>query len=161
MGRAQRVADARGYYDLKSELWPVVTGALDRLRASYDIVVMEGAGSPAEINLAQYDIVNMRVARHADAPVLIVGDIDRGGVFAALYGTVALLQPEERALVRGFIINKFRGDPSLLTPGFGMLFDRIGVPTLGVLPVSRPVAIARGRWAGLGAASTQRRRQDR
>jgi adenosylcobyric acid synthase len=134
LGRAQRVANAREYYALTSELWPVVTGALDRLRSSYDVVVMEGAGSPAEINLAQYDIVNMRIARHADAPVVIVGDIDRGGVFAALYGTVALLQPEERSLVRGFIINKFRGDPSLLTPGFGMLLDRTGVPTLGVLP---------------------------
>ena len=134
LGRARRVANAREYYDLKSELWPVVTGALDRLRAMYDIVVAEGAGSPAEINLAQYDIVNMRVARYADAPVILVGDIDRGGVFAALYGTVALLEPEERALVRGFIINKFRGDPSLLTPGFGMLLERTGIPTLGVLP---------------------------
>lgn len=96
-------------------------------------MVVEGAGSPAEINIAQYDIVNMRVARHADAPVILVGDIDRG-VFAALYGTVALLQPEERALIQCFIINKFRGDPSLLTPGFGMLLERTGVPTLGVLP---------------------------
>lgn len=134
LGTAHRVANAREYYALKSSLWPVVTGALDRLRAAYDVVVMEGAGSPAEINLAQYDIVNMRVARHADAPVVIVGDIDRGGVFAALYGTVALLPPEERALVRGFIINKFRGDASLLTPGFAMLQDRTGIPTLGVLP---------------------------
>jgi hypothetical protein len=112
----------------------VVTGALDRLRAAYDLVVAEGAGSPAEINLAQYDIVNMRVARHSGAPVLLVGDIDRGGVFASLYGTVALLPPEERAHVRGFVINKFRGDPTLLTPGFAMLEARTGVPTLGVLP---------------------------
>ncbi len=134
LGRAERAHDARGYYARKAELWPVVTGALDRLRAAYDVVIIEGAGSPAEINLAQYDIVNMRVARHAGAPVLLVGDIERGGVFAALYGTVALLAPEERALVRGFVINKFRGDPSLLTPGFAMLEERTGVPTVGVLP---------------------------
>jgi len=134
LGRPWKTTDARGYYGHKPELWPVVTDALDRLRAAYDVVVVEGAGSPAEINLAQYDIVNMRVARHADAPVLLVGDIDRGGVFAALYGTVALLAPEEQALVRGFVINKFRGDPSLLDPGFAMLEARTGVPTLGVLP---------------------------
>ena len=134
LGRPWLTTDARGFYDRKSELWPTVTDALDRLRASHDIVIIEGAGSPAEINLAQYDIVNMRVARYANAPVLLVGDIDRGGVFASLYGTVMLLTPEERALVRGFIINKFRGDPSLLTPGFGMLEDRTNVPTLGVLP---------------------------
>ncbi len=134
LGRPHRVTSARQYYDLTSELWPVVTGALDRLRAAYDLVIMEGAGSPAEINLARYDIVNMRIARYVEAPVLLVGDIDRGGVFAALYGTVALLQPEERALIRGFIINKFRGDPSLLTPGFEMLRERTGVPTLGVIP---------------------------
>jgi adenosylcobyric acid synthase len=134
LGRPWVTTDARAYYAREAELWPVVTGALDRLRVAHDLVVIEGAGSPAEINLAQYDIVNMRVARHAGAPVLLVGDIDRGGVFASLYGTVALLAPEERALVRGFVINKFRGDPSLLTPGFAMLEERTGVPTLGVLP---------------------------
>ncbi len=158
LGRAQRAHDAVGYYARKAELWPVVTAALDRLRSAHDVVVIEGAGSPAEINLAQYDIVNMRVARYAGAPVLLVGDIERGGVFAALYGTVALLAPEERALVRGFVINKFRGDPSLLTPGFAMLEERTGVPTLGVLPyldLSRVPAEdglaldAQGRLAGL------------
>jgi adenosylcobyric acid synthase len=134
LGRAWRTMQAREYYARTSELWPFVTAALDRLRAAHDIVVVEGAGSPAEINLADHDIVNMRVALYADAPVLIVGDIDRGGVFAALYGTVDLLEPEERKHVRGFVINKFRGDPSLLTPGFAMLEERTGVPTLGVLP---------------------------
>ncbi len=134
LGRVRHVANAREYYALKSELWPVVTGALDRLRAAYDLVVIEGAGSPAEINLAQYDIVNMRVARYADAPVLLAGDIERGGVFAALYGTVALLAAEEQALIRGFVINKFRGDPLLLDPGFAMLEERTGIKTLGVLP---------------------------
>lgn len=133
-GRPWLTTDARGYYARKAELWPAVTGSLDRLRASHDIVIIEGAGSPAEINLAQYDIVNMRIARYADAPVLLVGDIDRGGVFASLYGTAMLVTPEERAHIRAFVINKFRGDPSLLTPGFGMLEERTGIPTLGVLP---------------------------
>jgi len=134
LGRARTTRDARAYYDMRAELWPVVTGALDRLRASYDLVVIEGAGSPAEINLARYDIVNMSVARHAGAPVFLVGDIERGGVFAALYGTTMLLPEAERALIRGFIINKFRGDASLLDPGFEMLEERTGIPTLGVLP---------------------------
>ncbi|MEO7360965.1 MAG: cobyric acid synthase [Gemmatimonadaceae bacterium] len=134
LGKVWYTKDAVGYYARKAELWPVVTGALDRLRALYDIVVAEGAGSPAEINLAQYDIVNMRVARYANAPVLLVGDIERGGVFAALFGTHALLQPEERTLIKAFVINKFRGDPSLLDPGFAMLEDRTGVPTIGVVP---------------------------
>jgi adenosylcobyric acid synthase len=134
LGRAHARHDARAYYDRTAELWPVVTGALDRLRADYDIVVIEGAGSPAEINLERYDLVNMRVARHASAPVLLVGDIERGGVFASLYGTVALLPEGDRALIRGFIINKFRGDPSLLDPGFDTLLEKTGIPTLGVLP---------------------------
>jgi adenosylcobyric acid synthase len=134
LGRARAQYDARGYYDRTAELWPVVTGALDRLRAAYDIVVIEGAGSPAEINLERYDLVNMRVARHANAPVLLVGDIERGGVFASLFGTVALLPENDRALIRGFIINKFRGDPSLLDSGFDTLREKTGIPTLGVLP---------------------------
>jgi adenosylcobyric acid synthase len=134
LGRVRLAANAREYYALKAELWPVVTGALDRLRAEYDIVLIEGAGSPAEINLAQYDIVNMRVARYANAPVLLVGDIDRGGVFAALFGTVTLLPDDDRALIRGFVINKFRGDPTLLDAGFDMLQERTGIPTLGVIP---------------------------
>jgi len=134
LGKARHRHDARQYYDRTAELWPVVTGALDRLRASHDIVIAEGAGSPAEINLDRYDIVNMRVARHASAPTLLVGDIDRGGVFASLYGTVALLPDGDRSLLRGFVINKFRGDPSLLDPGFVMLEERTGIPTIGVLP---------------------------
>ncbi|MBL0937979.1 MAG: cobyric acid synthase [Gemmatimonadaceae bacterium] len=134
LGKPWRTADATDYYARKAQLWPIVTDALDRLRAAYDIVIIEGAGSPAEINLAQYDIVNMRVARHANAPVLLVGDIERGGVFASLYGTYALLTAEERSLIRAFVINKFRGDPTLLDPGFAMLKERTGVPTIGVLP---------------------------
>jgi adenosylcobyric acid synthase len=134
LGKARDRRDARQYYDRTDELWPVVTGALDRLRDEYDLVVIEGAGSPAEINLERYDIVNMRVARYADAPVLLVGDIERGGVFASLYGTIALLPEADQRLVRGFIINKFRGDPSLLDSGFVTLFEKTGIPTLGVLP---------------------------
>ena len=134
MGRPRAVASARGYYELKSRIWDAVRAALNRLRADYDVVVIEGAGSPAEVNLRQHDIVNMSVALHADAPVLLVGDIDRGGVFAQIVGTMALLEPCERALVKGYVINKFRGDQSLLTPGLDYLRARTGVPVAGVLP---------------------------
>ena len=134
MGRPLAVASAREYYDLKPAIWDTVTSALDHLRAEYDIIVIEGAGSPAEINLKQNDIVNMRVALYADAPVLLVGDIERGGVFAQLVGTMALLESEEQALVKGYVINKFRGDTSLLTPGLAYLKERTGVPVMGVIP---------------------------
>ena len=134
MGRPQAVASAREYHDLKPAIWEMVTSVLGRLRADYEVIVIEGAGSPAEINLKQHDIVNMRVALHANAPVLLVGDIDRGGVFAQLVGTMALLDPEERALVKGHVINKFRGDLSLLTPGLDFLEERTGVPVAGVIP---------------------------
>ena len=140
-GRPLGVYSARAYHEMADELWPVVTESLDRLLATYDIVVIEGAGSPAEINLRHVDLVNMRVARYCRAPVLLVGDIDRGGVFAALYGTWALLEPEERALLRAFVINKFRGDVTILEPGLGMLQERTGIPTLGVLPYFRDIQV--------------------
>jgi adenosylcobyric acid synthase len=115
-------------------LWPTIRGCLGELMAAHDIVVIEGAGSPVEINLQATDIVNMRVAEAAGAATLIVCDIDRGGAFAHLYGTVQLLPPEHRALVRGFVLNKFRGDKHLLAPGPRMLEDLTGIPTLAVLP---------------------------
>ena len=151
MGRPKSVASAREYYDLKPTIWETVTSALDTLRADYDVVVIEGAGSPAEVNLKKQDIVNMRVALHADAPVLLVGDIDRGGVFAQLVGTMVLLEPEERALVKGHVINKFRGDPSLLTSGLGFLKERTGVPVAGVIPFFSDIHIPEEDSLGLTA----------
>ena len=122
------------YYEMKAKLRPEIQKAYDALSKAYDIIVIEGAGSPAEINLKADDFVNMGMAKMAAAPVLLVGDIDRGGVFAQLYGTVALLEPEERAMVKGLIVNKFRGDLSLLESGLSMLEDLCHIPVLGVAP---------------------------
>ncbi|MGG6314560.1 cobyric acid synthase [Paenibacillus macerans] len=134
-GRPFRHLSAANYREeFLPQAKPLVMEALGRLREQYDIVVMEGAGSPAEINLKQRDIVNMNLAGWAEAPVILVGDIDRGGVFAFLVGTLELLEPHERARVKGFIINKFRGDLSLLQPGLDWLEQRTGIPVLGVLP---------------------------
>lgn len=125
---------AQEYYQRKRELVPLIQKAYNSLAAEQDIIVLEGAGSPAEINLRQVDVVNMGMAELSDSPVILVGDIDRGGVFAALYGTVALLEEEERRRIRGFVINKFRGDPEILKPGLSMLEERTRIPVLGVLP---------------------------
>jgi adenosylcobyric acid synthase len=122
------------FIERKRDLWPHVETALATLRDEYELVIAEGAGSPAEVNLRAGDIVNMRVARHANAVTLLAGDIDRGGVFAHLLGTLELLEPEDRALIRGFVINRFRGDPSLLAPAIEDLERRTGVPVLGVVP---------------------------
>ena len=136
-GAAAVSLDFASYQRMAPELLEVVGESLGRLRAAHDLVVIEGAGSPAEINLSATEIVNMRIARLADAPVLLVGDIDRGGVFAALVGTLAWLEPEDRARVAGFIINRFRGERRLLEPGLTVLAARTGVPVLGVVPFIR------------------------
>ncbi|MBQ3860982.1 MAG: cobyric acid synthase [Clostridia bacterium] len=128
---------AADYFKYKTSLIPDIMRAYDSLAAENDILVIEGAGSPAEINLKSADIVNMGMAKMAGAPVLLVGDIDRGGVFAQLYGTVALLEPEERAMVKATVINKFRGDVSILAPGLDMLYDLVKVPCAGVVPYVR------------------------
>lgn len=125
---------AREYFAYKKKLVPEIEKAFHKLSEEYDIIVIEGAGSPAEINLKQDDIVNMGMAKMAGAPVLLVGDIDRGGVFAQLYGTVMLLEPDERALIKGLIVNKFRGDKTILEPGLDMIEKRLSIPVAGVVP---------------------------
>ncbi|RFS83118.1 cobyric acid synthase [Actinomadura spongiicola] len=134
LGRPVGEVDARRYGEYKERLAGVVRESLAELRAEYDVVICEGAGSPAEINLRAGDIVNMGLARAAELPVVVVGDIDRGGVFASLFGTVALLEPKDQALIAGFVINKFRGARELLEPGLEQLERLTGRPTLGVLP---------------------------
>lgn len=156
MGRPVGSFAAGDYYRLKPQLWPIVTAALDRLREHYEAVVIEGAGSPAEVNLREGDIVNMRVARYAKAPVLLTGDIDRGGIFAQLVGTLDLLAPEERALVRALVINKFRGDPALLEPGLRFLEERTGLPVAGVLPYIPDLRLSEEDSIALEVASRDR-----
>ncbi|MDR3210957.1 MAG: cobyric acid synthase, partial [Planctomycetota bacterium] len=133
-GRAVANVDAATYWANKASLWPKVLASYRQLARNYDIIVAEGAGSPAEINLYPDDFVNMGLAGKLDAPVLLVGDIDRGGVFASLYGTLALLPAADRPRVRGLIINKFRGDPAILAPGLRQLEELTALPVLGVIP---------------------------
>ena len=133
-GHVQGNMQAMEYYRRKRTYIPAVLEAYHSLAAEYDVIVIEGAGSPAEINLKKDDIVNMGLARLVDAPVLLVGDIDRGGVFAQLYGTVALLEEEERRRIKGVIVNKFRGDRAILEPGLKTLAQLCGIPVAGVIP---------------------------
>jgi adenosylcobyric acid synthase len=142
LGKVARRLSAKEYYKYTPRLLDTIESSLNHLRSLYDIVIIEGAGSPAEINLKEREIVNMRIARIASAPVLLVGDIDRGGVFASIIGTLQLLTDDERALIKGIIINKFRGDLDLLKPGLEMLEQRCGKPVAGVLPYFRDIAIA-------------------
>lgn len=135
-GRAVAQVSATDYIDHRRSLRAVVATELASLREQFDVVICEGAGSPAEINLRATDLANMGLATEASLPVIIVGDIDRGGVLAHLYGTVAVLSPEDQALIKGFVINKFRGDPALLAPGLAQLEELTGRPTFGVLPFS-------------------------
>ena len=137
MGEAHGNRTAREYWGHKKALLPIIKQAFDSLAAENDIIVIEGAGSPAEINLKQDDIVNMGLAKLVDAPVLLVGDIDRGGVFASLYGTVKLLDEDEQARIRGLVINKFRGDVEILRPGLTQLEELTGRPVVGVVPYGR------------------------
>jgi adenosylcobyric acid synthase len=135
LGRVWGQVSAANYHLLRvHDLFPIVCESYRKLAEAYDLIVLEGAGSPAEINLKASDIVNLRMARAASAACLLLGDIDRGGVFASLLGTLELLDLDERALIKGFAINKFRGDPDLLRPGIAMMEERIGLPCLGVIP---------------------------
>lgn len=134
-GEAIGTMKAGEYYAMKHTLRPEVQKAFDTLASKFDIVCIEGAGSPAEINIKKDDFVNMGMAKMAKAPVLLVADIDRGGVFASIYGTLMLLEDDERAMVKGVIINKFRGDVEILRPGLKMIEDKTGVPIVGVLPM--------------------------
>ncbi len=135
MGQVDADLSKMPWRERSALVWPVVARALDELMAENDVVVIEGAGSPAEINLKHSDIVNMRVALHANAACLLVTDIDRGGAFAHLYGTWAMLEADEQELIKGFVLNKFRGDAKLLAPGPQMLHDLTGVPTVATLPM--------------------------
>jgi len=142
MGRPAGSFTFSEYHRRKPELIRTIADCLARLRAAYDIVVIEGAGSPAEINLASHDIVNMHVAEAASAPVILVGDIDRGGVFAQFVGTIDLLEAPHRARIAAFLINKFRGDAALLKPGLDYLEKRFTIPTIGVVPYIPRLRIA-------------------
>jgi cobyric acid synthase CobQ/L-threonine-O-3-phosphate decarboxylase len=153
LGRPWQTLPAGSFYRRKEALWPIVTDALARLRAQHDLVLIEGAGSPVELNLKSTDIVNMAVARHARCPILLAGDIDRGGIFPQLLGTLALLNSEERALVQGLIVNKFRGDPKLFVDGVRILEERGVVPVLGVVPYLPALAIPEEDAVALDARS--------
>lgn len=163
MGRPYADVGARTYQGLKDELKPVVAQALSDLRARHDVVICEGAGSPAEINLRAADLTNMGLAEAADLPVLLVGDIDRGGVFASLLGTVAALSAADQRRIAGFVINKFRGDASILAPGLDQITQLTGRPVYGVLPFAEnlgidaedSLAISRVGGTGSDLAGTQ------
>ena len=142
LGKVAYTTTAGQYYRHTGDLLKTIETSLNHLRTMYDTIVIEGAGSPAEINLKRDEIVNMRIAKLAGAPVLLVADIDRGGVFASLVGTMELLDATERNCVKGFVINKFRGDVKLLQGGLDFLEQKTGVPVLGVIPYFRDIAIA-------------------
>lgn len=139
-GRVHSNMTAREYYGFKATAWDSVRSAYERLSQKHDLIIIEGAGSPAEINLSSDEIVNMAMARHADSPVLLVGDIDRGGVFASFYGTLLLL-PEDSHRIKGFIVNRFRGDVGILRPGLDFIEQKTGVPVMGVIPYVRDIGL--------------------
>ncbi|HLN09954.1 MAG TPA: cobyric acid synthase [Bryobacteraceae bacterium] len=158
LGRVWGQVTASDYHQRRVEdLFPAVLTSYRTLAERFDLILLEGAGSPAEINLREHDIVNMRMAHAADAACVLIGDIDRGGVFAALLGTVELLEPEDRARIRGFVINKFRGDGALLRPGVETMEKRLGIPCIGVVPFLRGVGLEEED----GVAMESRRTPDR
>ena len=137
LGRVLRDMDAVEYHEYKQQLLPKIKEVYEELGAENDIIVIEGAGSPAEINLNDRDIVNMGMAKLVDAPVILVADIDKGGVFASIYGTIELMPPEDRKRIKGVIINKFRGDVALLQSGIDMIEELTQVPVIGVVPYAQ------------------------
>jgi adenosylcobyric acid synthase len=139
-GKVHSTMKAKEYYAFKKTAWEAVKESFERLSQKYEFIIMEGAGSPAEINLMDVDIVNMSMSKHAKAPVILVGDIDKGGVFASLYGTIKLLGRDSR-YIKAFIINKFRGDLGILSPGLEMIKDRTGKPVIGVLPYIKDIGL--------------------
>ncbi len=141
MGKPSESRNAKNYYALHEKHKKIVLSALQKLREEYDLVIIEGAGSPAEINLKKWDLVNMFIAEQSDTPVIIVGDIDRGGVFAWMKGTYDLLTQNEKKCVQGFIINKFRGDVDLLMPGVKQFEDMVSKPVLGIIPYSKNLVV--------------------
>lgn len=153
-GKAFKVLSAVDYYKHKSLISAKAFAAYDRLKTAHDLIVLEGAGSPAEINLLKEDFVNMRMAEHADACTVLVADIDRGGVFASIFGTIKLLPPKWRKLIKGIIINKFRGDKKLLAPGIKDIEELTGIPVLGVLPYLKDLAIEEEDSLGLEKRSS-------
>ncbi|HEX3815729.1 MAG TPA: cobyric acid synthase, partial [Mycobacteriales bacterium] len=157
LGKPIAEVSALSYRQVKATLFETVLESLAELRSRFDVVICEGAGSPTEINLRATDIANMGLARAADLPVLVVGDIDRGGIFASMFGTLALLDPADQALIAGFVVNKFRGSVELLQPGLDMLHDLTGRPALGVLPWIPGLGLDVEDSLGLPAAGEVRR----
>ncbi len=160
MGKPLGSMPAKEYYALRERLWKGISESLESLLARHDLVIIEGAGSPAEVNLKEHDMVNMRVALYCGAPVILVADIDRGGVFASLVGTLDLLEPAEQARVKAFVINKFRGDFSLLTPGLKWLEERTGIPVFGVIPYYQDIQIAEEDSVSLERRRTMKSKGD-
>lgn len=166
LGKLWRKLPASRYYKMKKELWPVVRGAYESLAERADLILIEGAGSPAEINLQQDDFVNLGLAQRLEIPCALIGDIDRGGVFAALYGTLALATKEQRKLYKGLIINKFRGDISLLEPGLVQLEALCNLPIIGTVPMTEfdlpeEDSLSRPENSQLGQAATDRSEREK
>jgi adenosylcobyric acid synthase len=158
LGKVWGQVSAADYHTNRVEqLFPVVLQSYQKLASQYDLILLEGAGSPAEINLQDHDIVNLRMAHASNAACILVGDIDRGGVFASLFGTMELLEPADRALFKGFVINKFRGDPSLLQPGIEMIEQRLGLPCVGVIPYLHDLGLEEEDSVAIESRRTVRR----